>query len=136
MTTVNYVNSSGTATNVGADGLQTASTSDKTDFLKLLVTQLQNQDPTQPTDQTAMLAQLAQFSSLEQLQNLNQTLGGNSGFQTMSQGAAMIGKTVTGGPDTSAPTIGVVSSVSMSNGKIMLHVGDTDIESSTVTKVQ
>jgi flagellar basal-body rod modification protein FlgD len=46
----------------------------KTDFMNLLVTQLQNQDPTQPQDGTAFIAQLATFSSLEQLQNMNQTL--------------------------------------------------------------
>ena len=40
-------------------------------FLTLLVTQLQNQDPTQPQADGEFLAQLAQFSQLEQLQQLN-----------------------------------------------------------------
>lgn len=38
------------------------------DFLKLLITQLQHQDPTSPVDNTQMIAQLAQFSALEQEQ--------------------------------------------------------------------
>jgi flagellar basal-body rod modification protein FlgD len=43
-------------------------------FLKLLVTQLQNQDPTSPQADGEFLAQLAQFSSLEQLTGMQVTL--------------------------------------------------------------
>jgi len=46
----------------------------KDDFLKLLVTKLQNQDPMNPMQDEAFVAQLAQFSSLEQLSNLNENL--------------------------------------------------------------
>ena len=47
-------------------------------FLKLLVTQLQHQDPTQPQADGEFIAQLAQFSSLEQLTQMNKTLDGMS----------------------------------------------------------
>lgn len=40
-------------------------------FLQLLVTQLQNQDPTNPTDSTQFITQLATFSSLEQLTTIS-----------------------------------------------------------------
>lgn len=46
-------------------------------FLRLLTTQLQNQDPMDPVKNEDFVAQLAQFSSLEQLQNINQTLSEN-----------------------------------------------------------
>jgi flagellar basal-body rod modification protein FlgD len=47
---------------------------DKDAFLKLMIAQLQNQDPLEPLDGTDYSAQLAQFSSLEQMQNINETL--------------------------------------------------------------
>ena len=44
-------------------------------FLKLLVSQLQNQDPLNPADSTQFVSQLAQFSSLEQLIQISQNTG-------------------------------------------------------------
>ncbi len=47
---------------------------DKDAFLKLLVTQLANQNPLNPIEDREFIAQLAQFSSLEQMQNLNKNI--------------------------------------------------------------
>jgi flagellar basal-body rod modification protein FlgD len=68
------------------------------DFLKLLVTQLQNQDPLNPLDQNQFLSQTAQFTSVEQLQQINQALADlktSSSSSGMTQAASLIGKTVT-----------------------------------------
>ena len=70
----------------------------KTEFLKLLVAQIKNQDPLKPQDDTAFVAQLAQFSSLEQQLSSNKFL---ELVATQQQGLAnsadmsLIGKTVT-----------------------------------------
>ncbi|MEO7720259.1 MAG: flagellar hook capping FlgD N-terminal domain-containing protein [Capsulimonas sp.] len=115
----------------------TDKTDSKTQFLKLLVTQLQNQDPLDPTDQKEMLAQLAQFSSLEQMQNLNSTLTSSSQLQQLGQGSSLIGKTVTTTTDKGevGPS-GVVTSVVMKSGVAYLHIGSDDVEMSTVSTVK
>ncbi len=56
-------------------------------FLKLLVAQLQNQDPTSPADNTQFIAQLATFSSLEQLTQISAKVSAISTMLT-SQAAA------------------------------------------------
>ncbi len=66
-------------------------------FLTLLLTQLQNQDPTNPLDNTEMTAQLAQFSQLEQLANMNSSIELMTSFvqaQNQFQTLTMIGKEV------------------------------------------
>ncbi len=50
----------------------------KDEFVKLLVTEMKNQDPLNPMDGKELAAQLAQFSSVEQLMNINTKLDGLS----------------------------------------------------------
>lgn len=57
------------------------------EFLKLLVTQLTNQDPLQPQDQSQFLAQLAQFSTVEGVNNL-------ASSQSKVQASGLLGKNV------------------------------------------
>ncbi len=66
----------------------------KDDFLKLLITQLSNQDPTSPMDNTAFIAQMAEFSSLEQMTNMNSNFEKMNSMLSSSQAVNTIGKTV------------------------------------------
>ncbi len=66
-------------------------------FLKLLTTQLANQDPLQPMDSQAFVAQLAQFSSVEQLTSIGtrlDTLIAGQGSTNQLQAAGVIGKSI------------------------------------------
>jgi len=81
-------------------------------FLKMLVAQLQNQDPLNPMDGTDFSAQLAQFSQLEQLINLNDSMDGlASEFSQGSEGDVVeyLGKQVTGNVDMMNVDEGTVS---------------------------
>jgi len=78
-----------------------SSTLDENAFMKLMITQLQNQDPSAPADDQQMAAQLAQFTSLESLQNiqtsiqsLGTTITNATAAQTTAANSASMGSAV------------------------------------------
>lgn len=86
----------------------TPPTVDYTEFLQLLVAELQNQDPTSPTDPTQYMSQLASFSSVEQQVQTNSTLDS----LLSAQASNIIGKTVT---SADGHTSGIVVSVELAS---------------------
>lgn len=104
------------ASNTGLNGNLNSS-----DFLSLLTTELQNQDPMNPVDDTQSVAQLAQFSALSATEELNTSFQNfQSNFGVM-QSASLIGKTVTvstpNGTGNTSNITGTVSSIAVQNGQ-------------------
>src|SRR5512133_1789958 len=66
----------------------------KDEFLKILITQLQNQDPTSPMQDKEFIAQMAQFSSLEQLTNMASSFGKLSATMTGGEAFSALGREV------------------------------------------
>ncbi len=97
---------------------RTSGTSDlgQGDFLLLMTTQLQNQDPFAPMENGEFLAQMAQFSTVSGLESVNQTLGmisGQIGGSRIATGASLLGQQVlvpgtTARPDDQGAIHGVV----------------------------
>ncbi len=67
----------------------------KDEFLKILITQLQNQDPTKPMEDKEFISQMAQFSSLEQMNNLNSEFAKVAINLSSNQAVSLLGKNVT-----------------------------------------
>lgn len=79
---------------IAVNGKQPSQTLGKDDFLKILMTQMTNQDPTEPLDNTQFVAQMAQFSSLEQMLNMNTNFEKIATMVSSSQAENLLGRTV------------------------------------------
>jgi flagellar basal-body rod modification protein FlgD len=109
----------------------------KNDFLKLMVAQLQAQNPLEPSNGTEYISELAQFSQLEQTTNLAQTSSQSAAAQQVAQAVGLIGHTVSyTDPSTGAAQQGSVQSVEItSTGATLTVEGVTGIEPSHITEV-
>lgn len=100
---------------VAAASSAPARTSKKTlgqeDFLKLLSTQFQQQDPMKPMDDSAFIGQMAQFTSLEQSNALVKEVSGLRSDQNLLTANGYLGRNVTVDGAGGYPVTGLVTSV-------------------------
>ncbi len=109
---------------------------DRDAFLKLLITELRNQDPLKPMEDKDFIAQLAQFSSLEQMQRLNMTFETVSKNEAATRAFAMIGKKVDYvGAEGDEPATGYVDGVVFDAGLPLLEIGSTRVDIEKVVRV-
>src|SRR5436190_14477872 len=116
MTSVNPVNNSSTTSQPKSSAGQTLG---KDDFLKLLVGQLQHQDPLAPSDDQQWIGQMAQFSQLEQMTNTAETTKQIADTLGKNGALGLIGHTVTYDGD-DGPVTGKVEQVDMADGRATL----------------
>ena len=100
----------------------------KDDFLKLLVAQLQSQDPLNPMEDKEFISQMAQFTSLEQMKNVSNAV-------QITQATSYIGKQVTWDDEMGEQQTGIAKSVRIVSGEPKIVVGDQNIALAKVTSV-
>ena len=83
----------------------------KDDFLKLMLTQMQHQDPLQPMDNQQMVSQMAQFSSLEQMANMNKNFEKSQASAAFMDATRLLGKQVLIADPNAPPESGSLLSV-------------------------
>lgn len=97
-------------------------------FLKLLITQLQNQNPLEPMKDTEFIAQIAQFSALEQMAQVKEEIQGLR--QDLAAGLQQINETLSGfGEDIDTSELSeAVEAVNLLGKRVKAHVDDEMIE--------
>ena len=110
------------------------------DFIKMMITQLQNQDPLEPAKNQELLAQMSQIGQLQSSTSLQESLKGMVLQNQIGSASSLIGKTVQGLDADDDPVTGLVNSVKvgadgvsleLDNGKNLMLSRVTQIAPST-----
>lgn len=111
-------------------------------FLGLLITEMQNQDPLNPMDNGQMLTQLSQIREIGSTNKLTQTLTNLAVGQELSMASSMIGKTVKALDGDAKDIEGKVTSVSVQTDsedpnirKVSVHVGDATVDIKNIREI-
>lgn len=120
----------------------------KDDFLKLLIAQLTNQDPTSPMDTSQFMSQMTEFTTLEQTQNMSDAIDKlveSQKHQELAQEAAMIGKQIQwtetttndDGTEQSTSYTDVVQAVNLKDGSVHYQTKEGhEVDPATITEVK
>jgi flagellar basal-body rod modification protein FlgD len=92
------------------------------DFINMMVTQLQNQDPMEPAKNSELLAQMSQIGQLQSSTSLNDSLKSMVLQNQIGSAGNLIGKNVAGMDDQNNTINGVVNSVRVESGAVVLEL--------------
>ncbi len=144
MTRVNNASSSTGATSSAANSAKGNGLNDvdMNQFLNLMITELQNQDPLNPTDNAALLEQIGQLRSISSNDQLVNTLSSFSNTQELTTASSLIGKKVKGLDVKGTEVNGAVSSVSVkidekdrNKRSVQVHVGTQIVDIKNVREI-
>lgn len=111
-------------------------------FLKLMISELQNQDPLDPVDNSEMVAQIGQIREIGATDQLTRTLSGLASSQDLVTASSLIGKTVNGISEDASNVDGVVDRITVEadaeNGTrtIKVHVGEETMDINNIREIQ
>jgi flagellar basal-body rod modification protein FlgD len=108
---------------------------DMDEFLQLMITELQNQDPLNPLENAEILQQISQIREIGATGRLTETLESVLLGQNLTSATSMIGKTVKALSDDAKEVSGLVDRVSVTEGETRLHIGDKAIRLKNVKEV-
>jgi flagellar basal-body rod modification protein FlgD len=139
---MDYVSSIG-APSTSSDAQLAASLNDvdMDEFLKLMITELQNQDPLDPMETSEMMSQLSQMREISSTDKLTDTLDAVLMGQNLTTASSMIGKHISALTNDGIDIEGQVDRVSVepssdgSRRSIRLHVGDSVVELQNIREV-
>jgi flagellar basal-body rod modification protein FlgD len=104
-------------------------------FLKMLVAELQNQDPLSPMDNSQILQQVSQIKSIESNQRLSDTLGAMQQPQDIVAASTLLQKTITGLTDQGDKVTGKVDRVTIDDKGVKVCIGDNTISLKNVAEI-
>ena len=138
MSTVNSVSSNPAAlaalnSELGASAGSTTLT--QANFLNLLTTQLENQDPLNPMSDTDFIAQMANFSSLQEMTTLTQNFSDFSASDLVTAAQGYLGNQVTVTDPTLGSVTGTVTGVDISSGTPEIMVNGTNYDISAIQSI-
>ncbi len=112
-------------------------------FLKLLISELQNQDPLDPMDNSEMVAQIGQIREIGATDQLTRTLGNLSASQELVTASGLIGRQVNGLSDELQAVDGVVDRITVETGddennsrSVKVHVGEQTMDIKNIREIQ
>ena len=105
------------------------------DFMKMLITELKNQDPMNPTNSDQIMQQISEIRNIQATSDLTTTLNSVALGQSLATAGSLIGRQVEGLGSDGSQVSGAVSSVSIKNGSPELNVGKQTLTLANITAV-